>query len=287
MASLHPCSLCSSRTVMSLRWRFGRWPSICQVVGRQAGGGWEADWLSPCAQVQGVVVHHALLKINYLRYWSRLIIWTIFLFRVKADLSSSQNFPMVFSYANDGCCFWSPVLETSVQLHPGNFTNGYKTIQDGLYERFFSFQIWLVFVGVSNVTVNFLGGVVNHPTHSSFGISGKKSRLNPDGNIATFGFVKSLRKSSHHSFRRCGDDGHAGLYVLGFVLGLCWLRYVEMSSWMRFGSWFLRKGWWRWLGIERERVAVFQGWCSPLKNSGTGRDRRPFEMAWNFGVDIR
>lgn len=152
-----PCSLCSSRTVMSLRWRFGRWPSIYQVVGRQAGGGWEADWLSPCAQVQGVVVHHALLKINHLRYWSCLIIWTIFLFRVKADLSSSQNYPMVFSYANDGCCFWSPVLETSVQLHPGNFTNGYKNVQDGLYKRFLSFQIWLVF-GVSNVKFSGGGG---------------------------------------------------------------------------------------------------------------------------------
>ena len=52
----------------------------------------------------------------------------------------------------------------------------------------------------------------------------KKLACNPDGNIATVGFVESLRKSAHHSFRRCGDDGHAGLHVLGFVLGLCWLR---------------------------------------------------------------
>lgn len=74
------------------------------------------------------------------------------------------------------------------------------------------------------------GGVVNHPNHSSFGISEKNSLVTLMGNIATFGFVKSLRKSAHHSFRRCGDDGHAGLHVLGFVLGLCWLRYVEMSS---------------------------------------------------------
>ena len=58
----------------------------------------------------------------------------------------------------------------------------------------------------------------------------KKSRLNPDGNIATFGFVKSLRKSSHHSFRRCGDDGHAGLHVwvcVGIVL-VCDVKLNEV-----------------------------------------------------------
>lgn len=81
-----------------------------------------------------------------------LIIWTIFLFRVKADLSVPE-FLMVFSYANDCCLSRSPVLETSVQLHPGNFTNGYKNIQDALYQWFFSFQIRLVF-GVSNVKIS-------------------------------------------------------------------------------------------------------------------------------------
>ena len=72
-----------------------------------------------------------------------LIIWTIFLFRVKADLSVPE-FLMVFSYANDCCLSRSPVLETSVQLHPGNFTNGLSKIC--WLQRYLIFiNIWLGF----------------------------------------------------------------------------------------------------------------------------------------------
>ena len=93
------------------------------------------------------------------------------------------------------------VLATeTVQLHPGHITNGYKML---CIKGLFPFKYDFVF-GVSNVKISGGGGVVNHPNHSSFGISEKqikKVAFNPDGNVATFGFVKSLRKSAHHSFR--------------------------------------------------------------------------------------